>query len=169
VEGLVLMAVRSTGSARSWLVLAAFLAASFIVAAVGGSFTSAGMPEWYMSLEKPAFNPPSWVFGPVWTALYIMMAVAAWLVWKRSGFRGARTALTFYFVQLALNLAWSAIFFALRSPGWALVEIVILWLAIAWTLRLFFHHSATAGWLMAPYLAWVSFAAALNAAIWRLN
>lgn len=156
-------------SGRGWLMLAAFLAASFVVAAVGGMFTSAGMPDWYMSLEKPAFNPPSWVFGPAWTTLYIMMAVAAWLVWKRAGFGGATTALTLYFVQLALNLAWSGIFFALQSPGWALIEIVVLWLAIAATTRLFFRHSAAAGWLMVPYLAWVSFAAVLNAAIWQLN
>jgi translocator protein len=156
-------------SGREWLVLAGFLAASFVVAAVGGMFTSAGMPDWYMGLEKPAFNPPSWVFGPAWTALYIMMAVAAWLVWKAPGFQGARAALTLYFVQLGLNLAWSGIFFALRSPGWALVEIVLLWVAIAATTRLFFRHSAAAGWLMVPYLGWVTFAAALNAAIWRLN
>jgi translocator protein len=157
------------GGPRGFLVLAGFLAASFAVAAVGGAFTSAGMPDWYMSLEKPVFNPPSWVFGPVWTALYVMMAVAAWLVWKRAGFGGATTALTLYFVQLALNLAWSGIFFALRAPGWALLEIVILWLAIATTARFFFRHSTAAGWLMVPYLAWVSFAAALNAAIWHLN
>jgi translocator protein len=156
-------------SARTWVALAGFLAASFAVAAIGGTFTSAGMPEWYMSLEKPAFNPPSWVFGPVWTALYIMMAVAAWLVWKASGFRGAATALTLYFVQLALNLAWSGIFFGLRAPGWALVEIVALWIAILATIVLFFRHSRVAGWLMVPYLLWVSFAAVLNAAIWSLN
>lgn len=160
---------RQAGSARSWIVLAGFLAASFVVAAIGGMLTSAGMPEWYMSLEKPAFNPPSWIFGPVWTALYITMAVAAWLVWKSSGFRGAGPALSLYFVQLGLNLAWSGVFFALRSPGWALVEIAALWLAIAGTILLFFRHSAAAGWLMVPYLVWVSFAALLNAAIWRLN
>jgi translocator protein len=159
----------SPKGAKTVFVLTAFLAASFVVAAIGGAFTSAGMPDWYMSLEKPAFNPPSWVFGPAWTTLYIMMAVAAWLVWKRAGFGGATTALTLYFVQLALNLAWSGIFFALRSPGWALAEIVLLWLAIAATTRLFFRHSTAAGWLMIPYLAWVSFAAVLNAAIWRLN
>jgi translocator protein len=160
---------RTTSSAGTWLVLAAFLAASFVVAAVGGMFTAAAMPEWYMTLAKPAFNPPSWIFGPVWTALYIMMAVAAWLVWKASGFRGAAAALTVYGVQLGLNLAWSGIFFALRSPGWALVEIVVLWLAILATAVLFFRHSRAAGWLLMPYLLWVSFAAVLNGAIWRLN
>jgi translocator protein len=170
MEGLVLSArPRPPATARSWLVLAGFLAASFAVAAIGGTFTSAAMPEWYMSLEKPAFNPPSWIFGPVWTALYIMMAVAAWLVWRSSGLKDASLALTLYAVQLGLNLAWSGIFFALRSPGWALVEIVALWAAILATMILFFRHSRMAGWLFAPYLLWVSFATVLNAAIWRLN
>jgi len=157
------------GRPRDWLVLAGFLAASFVVAGIGNIFTSAGMPEWYMSLEKPAFNPPSWVFGPVWTTLYIMMAVAAWLVWRASGFRGATTALTVYFVQLGLNLAWSGIFFGLREPGWALAEIVLLWLAIGATIILFHRHSRVAALMLVPYLLWVSFAAVLNGAIWRLN
>ncbi|MGK7312267.1 MAG: TspO/MBR family protein [Candidatus Longimicrobiales bacterium M2_2A_002] len=152
-----------------WLVLAAFLAACFAVAAIGGWLTSLGMPEWYMTLRKPTWNPPSWLFGPVWTTLYVAMAVAAWLVWKQAGFDGATAALSLFFVQLALNLAWSGIFFALRSPGWALVEIVALWVAIVVTTILFFRHSAWAGALMVPYLLWVSFASVLNAAIVRLN
>jgi len=151
------------------LALVGFLAACFIVAGIGGMFTSAGMPDWYGSLQKPSFNPPAWVFGPVWTALYAMMAVAAWLVWREAGFDGATAALTLFFVQLALNLAWSGIFFGLRQPGWALVDIALLWLAIAATAVLFFRHSVWAGALMLPYLAWVSYAAALNYAIWRLN
>jgi translocator protein len=155
--------------AMSWLVLGGFLALCFGVAALGSVFTSSAMPEWYMSLEKPAFNPPSWVFGPVWTVLYAMMAVAAWLVWREAGFDGATAALSLFFVQLALNLAWSGIFFGLREPGWALVEIVVLWAAILGTIVLFFRHSSLAGWLLVPYLLWVSFAAVLNAAIWRLN
>jgi translocator protein len=122
-----------------------------------------------MSLEKPAFNPPSWVFGPVWTVLYAMMAVAAWLVWREAGFGGATAALSLFFVQLALNLAWSGIFFGLRQPGWALVEIAVLWAAILATMILFFRHSTLAGWLLVPYLLWVSFASVLNAALWRLN
>ncbi len=154
---------------QRWLVLVGFLAVTFGVSAVGGIFTSMGMPDWYMGLEKPAFNPPSWVFGPVWTILYAMMAVAAWLVWRASGFQGARPALAMFFVQLALNLAWSGIFFGLQAPGWALVEIIILWAAILVTMILFFRHSTVAGWLMAPYLLWVTFAAVLNGAIWWLN
>ncbi len=154
---------------RQWFVLGGFLAASAVVAAVGSVFTSSAMPDWYMSLEKPAFNPPSWVFGPVWTVLYIMMAVAAWLVWRASGFRGAALALTVYAAQLVLNLAWSGIFFGLREPGWALVEILALWAAIVATAVLFRPHSRVAAWLLVPYLLWVSFAAVLNGAIWRLN
>lgn len=163
------MVLSEIGKLRSWLVLAGFLVVCFAVAALGSVFTSSAMPEWYMSLEKPAFNPPSWVFGPVWTLLYAMMAVAAWLVWREAGFDGATAALGMFLVQLALNLAWSGIFFGLREPGWAMLEILALWGAIVVTMVLFFRHSSVAGWLMAPYLLWVSFAAVLNAAIWRLN
>ena len=149
--------------------LAGLLILVFAVAGVGGWFTSMGVSDWYVALNKPSWNPPSWLFGPVWTALYIAMAVAAWLVWKEAGFDGAGAALTLFFVQLALNLAWSGVFFALQSPGWALLEIVALWMAIAATMLLFFRHSAWAGGLMVPYVAWVTFAAVLNGAIWRLN
>lgn len=166
MEGVVLSEI---GRRRGWLVLAGFLVLCFGVAALGSVFTSSAMPEWYMSLEKPAFNPPSWVFGPVWTLLYAMMAVAAWLVWREAGFHGATAALSMFFVQLALNLVWSGIFFGLREPGWAMLEILVLWSAIVVTMVLFLRHSSVAGWLMAPYLLWVSFAAVLNAAIWRLN
>lgn len=160
---------RSTTTTRDLLALAGFLALSLGVAAIGSWFTSMGQPDWYMALEKPAWNPPSWVFGPAWTTLYILMAVAAWLVWRKAGFSGARAALGLYLVQLALNMAWSGIFFGLRSPGWALVELVALWIAILFTTALFFRHSTLAGALMVPYLAWVAFAGALNAAIIRLN
>jgi benzodiazapine receptor len=156
-------------SGSQLLALLGFLAACFAVAALGGVFTSAGMPEWYASLEKPSFNPPSSVFGPVWTVLYIAMGVAAWLVWRANGWDAASPALTAWVVQLALNLAWSGLFFGLRQPGWALFEICALWLAILVTTVLFFRHSTAGGVLMLPYLAWVAFAAVLNFAIWRLN
>ncbi len=152
-----------------WMGLVMFLALCFGVAGVGGWFTSLGMPEWYMTLQKPAWNPPSWLFGPVWTALYAAMAVAAWLVWKDAGFEGAGLALAFFLVQLALNLAWSGIFFALRSPGWALAEILLLWAAILVATILFFRQATWAGILMVPYLLWVTFASVLNGAIARLN
>ncbi|MFO7895285.1 MAG: TspO/MBR family protein [Longimicrobiales bacterium] len=152
-----------------WMMLGAFLASVALVAGAGGWFTAMGVSDWYLTLNRPSWNPPSWLFGPVWTALYVAMAVAAWLVWREAGLDGATAALTLWGVQLLLNLAWSGIFFALRSPGWALVEIAALWLAILATTVLFFRYSGWAGALMVPYLAWVSFAAVLNAAIVRLN
>ena len=152
-----------------WMTLLGLLLLVFAVAGIGGWLTSLGMPEWYASLRKPGWQPPSWLFGPVWTALYVAMAVAAWLVWREAGIEGAGAALALWGVQLLLNLAWSGLFFALRSPGWALVEIAVLWLAILATTVLFFRHSAWAGALMVPYLAWVTFASALNTAIVRLN
>ena len=148
-----------------WIVLAGFLVLCLGAGALGGWTTAQAVIDWYPNLVKPSFNPPPWIFGPVWTLLYIMMAVAAWLAWQT----GARAALVLFFIQLALNCAWSFLFFGLKSPGLALIEILVLWAAIAATLVAFYRHSRAAGWLMAPYLAWVSFAAVLNAAIWRLN
>ncbi len=154
---------------RAALGLLGFLALTFAVAGIGGWFTSMGVGDWYATIRKPSFNPPSAVFGPVWTVLYALMAVAAWLVWRRAGFHGASAALALFFIQLALNLAWSGLFFALRSPGLALLDIAALWVAILATVVLFFQHSTWAGALLVPYLLWVSFAALLNGAIWRLN
>ncbi len=125
--------------------------------------------EWYASLRRPSWNPPGWVFGPVWTALYAMMALAAWLVWKRGGFIQQRTALRLFLLQLALNAAWTPLFFGLHWPSVAFAEIVLLWLAIAATLAAFRRASRPAAWLLVPYLAWVSFAAFLNFTLWRLN
>jgi tryptophan-rich sensory protein len=151
---------------RVWLSLVGWLLLCFCAAAIGGLF----MPgEWYASLNKPSWNPPGWLFGPVWTALYTMMAIAAWRVWKRGGFAKQGRALTLFLIQLALNTAWTPLFFGLHQPGLAFAEIVLLWLAIAATLVAFHAVSRTAAWLLAPYLAWVSFAAALNFALWRLN
>jgi tryptophan-rich sensory protein len=149
-----------------WLGLIGWLALSFRAAAIGGRF----MPgEWYASLNKPSWNPPGWIFGPVWTALYTMIAVAAWLVWRRGGWSAQRRSLTLFLVQLALNAAWSPLFFGLRRPGIAFAEIVLLWVAIAATLAAFRPVNRAAAWLLAPYLTWVSFAAALNFTLWRLN
>jgi translocator protein len=136
---------------------------------VGGGIGSLFQPgAWYDGLAKPSWNPPSWVFGPVWTALYIMMGVAAWLIHDRYG-SAARGALALFGAQLLLNAAWSAIFFGLRSPGLAFAEIIALWLLIVATTVEFWRRRAAAGMLLLPYLAWVTFAAALNFAIWRLN
>ncbi len=143
-----------------------WLALCFGAAALG-SFFSPG--EWYAGLNKPAWNPPGWVFGPVWTVLYTMMAVAAWLVWKRGGFGAQSVPLKLFLVQLSLNAAWSPVFFGLRRPDLAFVVILLLCLAIVATLASFRSVSRPASWLLAPYLAWVSFATLLNAVLWRMN
>lgn len=143
-----------------------WLLASFAAAAVGSQF----MPgEWYAQLRKPAWNPPNWIFGPVWTALYAMMAVAAWLVWRRGGFSVQRGPLILFLFQLLLNAAWSPLFFGLKNPGLAFGEISVLWLAALGTLMLFFKVHRGAGLLLTPYLAWITFAALLNFTLWQLN
>lgn len=155
---------------RSALVLISFVLAAFLAAAIGGLATARGVVEWYPNLAKPSWTPPSWLFGPVWTALYAMMGVAAWLVWRAAGsFRPARRELALWGIQLTLNAHWSIAFFGMRAPGAALVNIVLLWLAILATIVVFARRSAIAAGLMVPYLLWVTFATALNAAIWRLN
>lgn len=154
---------------NQWLMLGGFCVASFVAAAIGGMATGGAVQDWYPTLAKPSWTPPAWLFGPVWTVLYIVMAVAAWLVWRRGGGDGARLALIVFFVQLILNAAWSIIFFGLRNPGAAFAEIVALWVAIVGTTLLFWKVTPVAGWLFLPYFLWVSFATALNFAIWRLN
>ena len=154
---------------RDWVVLAGFVAVC-LSAGVVGSLLSASEPgEWYASLRKPAYNPPGWVFGPVWTVLYVCMGVAAWLVWRRRAASGRGKALGLFGAQLVLNAAWAGLFFGLRSPGLALAEIAALLVLVAWTAWAFLGVRRAAGWLMAPYLAWVAFAAVLNLALWRLN
>ena len=133
-----------------------------------GSIASRRAQEYYSVLERPPWSPPSWLFGPVWTALYLMMGLAAFLVWRK-GQESARPALTLFFVHLIFNALWSWIFFAWRMPGWAFVEIVALWLMIAALTVLFYRIHRVAGLLLAPYLAWVTFASALNFEIWRRN
>lgn len=152
-----------------WLGLAGFLLLCFAAAGLGSVFTDSSVGSWYRTLDKPAFNPPSWVFGPVWTVLYALMAVAAWRVWRAYGFSGAPAALALFGVQLALNVGWSALFFGARMPGAAFAEIVVLWGAILLTTLAFFRLDRPAGWLMVPYLAWVTFAAVLNFSIWQMN
>jgi tryptophan-rich sensory protein len=146
--------------------LAGWLALAFAAAAMGMFFPPGA---WYASLRKPAWNPPNWIFGPVWTVLYASMAVAAWLVWKRGGFAAQRGALALFAVQLALNAIWSPLYFGLKNPALAFVDIVALWLTLAATIVAFWHVRPAAAALLVPYLAWVSFAAALNFTLWRLN
>lgn len=137
--------------------------------AVGGVLTAKSIPNWYRTLNKPAWNPPNWVFGPVWSALYVLMGVSAWMVWERAGVGGTPWWLVIYLIQLGLNLAWSLIFFGMQQPKWAFIEIIFLWLSILATIIAFWPISPLAACLLLPYLAWVSFAGVLNASIWRLN
>jgi tryptophan-rich sensory protein len=148
---------------QSGLALAGFIFITFCAPLLGVTSIPG---EWYAGLNKPSWNPPAWLFGPAWTTLYTLMAIAAWLVWKRVGFT---RALGFYFVQLILNAAWTPIFFGAHAMGWALVEISIMWIAILLTLLSFLRDQKTAGLLLVPYLAWVSFATFLNFTLWRLN
>jgi tryptophan-rich sensory protein len=143
-----------------------------LAAGVIGSLavTGQGFSSWYAAIQKPGFTPPGWVFGPVWTILYLLMGVAAFLVWQRGlGSRPVRTALVWFLVQLALNAAWTPVFFGLHRIGLALLVIVLLWVAIIVTMYYFFRVSRPAGLLLVPYLLWVSFATVLNASIWHLN
>jgi tryptophan-rich sensory protein len=152
-----------------WLGLACAIAVCFVAAGIGSLYTRPAIPVWYASLQKPAWNPPNWAFGPVWTLLYLMMAVAVWLVWRERGFAGARLAITLFALQLLLNAFWSIIFFGWRQPAFALVEIFFLWAVIFATMLCFWQISQPAAWLMCPYLLWVTFAGFLNLAIARLN
>lgn len=152
-----------------WLVLGLFLAAAFAASGIGGYATFHSVQTWYPTLTKPSWNPPSWVFGPVWTLLYILMSVAAWRVWLRRETPGAPAAVRLYFVSLALNALWSVLFFGLRHPDWALAEVVVFWASLVALQLRFRRIDAVAGWLWAPYLAWVTFATGLNATIWWLN
>ncbi len=138
------------------------------VAALGATATATSVESWYPSLAKPPWTPPSWLFGPVWTALYAVMAVAAWLVWRTRA-PARRAALAVFAVQLVLNGLWSWLFFGWHEIGLALVDVALLWLAIIATIRVFARVRTAAAWLLVPYLAWVSFAMALTLAIWRLN
>jgi tryptophan-rich sensory protein len=170
--------------------LLGYLGASYGAAAVGGAITARSLGPWYTGLRKSDLNPPNWVFGPVWTTLYTMMGVAAWLVWRSresrergasgregaadgvggsAGAAGVGGALVAWWVQLALNVGWSAVFFGLRAPGGALGVIAALWAAIAVCLRLSGRLSAAAAGLLAPYLAWTTFAAYLNLRVYQLN
>jgi len=151
------------------LVLVLFVALCLGVAALGGIATATSVDTWYQGLQKPPFNPPNWVFAPVWTTLYVLMGVAACRVWRHSEAGGRRLALTLFAIQLVLNLAWSFLFFGMQRIDLALVDIVLLLLAVAATIALFWPIERLAGWLLVPYFLWVSFATALNTSLWLLN
>ncbi|MCC6914044.1 MAG: tryptophan-rich sensory protein [Rhodospirillaceae bacterium] len=153
---------------RDILALIGFLAACFAVSGLGAFATAGSVGAWYQTLAKPSFNPPDWVFGPVWTALYILIAVAGWRVWRKMGFSDHK-AFAAYGGQLALNLLWSVLFFGIQQPAVAMIDLIVLWIAIAANMILFARHDRTAALLLAPYILWVGFAGVLNAAIVVLN
>jgi tryptophan-rich sensory protein len=158
----------ATAPSRSWLGLVGWLLVTFIAAAAG-SFASLEGPAFYAQLTKPSWAPPAWLFGPVWTTLYLLMAVAAWLVWREHGWRGARGVLSLYVVQLAANAMWTWLFFVWRQGAIAFVEILALWLLVAATIVSFARMHRMAAALLAPYLTWVTFATALCYSCWKLN
>lgn len=150
-----------------------FIIAVLIPLAVGslaGYFTASSVNGWYTTLVKPSFNPPNWLFAPVWTSLYIMMGIALFLVWNSGAAEDVkRTAVTLFIVQLVLNFLWSFVFFYAQQPGWALVNIILMWIFIFLTILWFGKISSLSAWLLVPYICWVSFATVLNFAIWKLN
>lgn len=145
-----------------------WLAISFAAAAIGG-VASANAGEFYQALARPAWAPPAWLFAPVWSVLYLLMGTAAWLVWRKQGFHGAGMALLLFLIQLAVNALWTWLFFVWHRGALAFIEIVILWALILATIVAFWRVRPLAGILLLPYLAWVTFAAALTYATWRLN
>ena len=136
---------------------------------IGSFFTTSSITNWYAFINKPLFSPPNWIFGPVWTLLYILMGISAFLIWKKRDNLKTKQAFIFYGIQLILNALWSIIFFGMHNPGLAFLEIIILWLFILITLIKFYKINKIAGLLFIPYLLWVSFASILNYAIWMLN
>ncbi len=139
------------------------------IGSLGGIFTITEIPNWYAGLNKPSFNPPNWLFGPVWTLLYTLMAISFYLIWKQVDSQQKKLAILFFMVQFILNFCWSMIFFKYHLIGWALVEILVMWIFILITIFHFWKLSKTAAILLWPYLFWVSFASILNAAIFKLN
>ena len=153
---------------RDVLGLFAWLLVAFAAAAVGG-FASASAAEFYRELIRPSWSPPGWLFGPVWSVLYALMGIAAWLVWRAHGFAGAAVGLRLFIVQLAFNGLWTWLFFVWHQGGLAFAEILLLWVLIAANIVFFWRVNKLAGILLMPYLAWVSFASALTLTTWRLN
>ena len=153
---------------RDLLKLIACIAISESAGIIGSFFTISAIPVWYATLEKPLLNPPGWIFGPVWTTLYLLMGISLWLIWK-SDSKEKKRAIWLFFAQLVLNAIWSPLFFGAQSIGGALAVIVLLWAAIVLTILVFTKISKVAAWLLVPYILWVSFAAYLNLAIFILN
>jgi len=159
-----------SGKTRDIVKLVISLVACQCAGLIGSIFTTPAIPIWYAALEKPPFTPPNWLFAPAWGTLYVLMAIAAFLVWRRGlNQEGVKSALLIFVIQLVLNALWSVVFFGFKSPIAGIVVIVVLWVAILFTILKFFRLSVVAGSLLIPYILWVSFATALNIAIWMLN
>jgi benzodiazapine receptor len=158
----------SMSRSQAYKGMAGWFLVTFIAAAIG-AWASMDAPAFYGELQKPAWAPPSSVFGPVWTVLYVLMAYSAWLVWVRSGGDAAYIALTLFLVQLALNALWSWLFFAWHMGGMAFVDVMLLWIALAATIIAFSRHSWIAAALLLPYWLWTTYAAALNYSVWKMN
>lgn len=156
-------------TAREWALLAAFVLGCLAAGFLGSVATTPNIPTWYATLVRPALSPPNWVFGPVWTALYILMGIAAFLVWQRRDHPAAKAGLALFGVQLALNVAWSWVFFAAHTLGLAFVVVAALWLSILGTIERFYRVYPLAAYLLVPYLAWTTFASYLTGAFWYLN
>jgi benzodiazapine receptor len=162
------MSIRQPAARKQVLGLAGWILATFVTGGIG-AFASVSAASFYGELSQPSWAPPAWLFGPVWSMLYVLMGIAAWLVWREHGFRGAATALKLFVAQLFANALWTWIFFVWQQGALSLAEIVALWLLIASTLVAFWRLHKLAGLLLVPYLAWVSFATALTASLWQLN
>lgn len=161
---------RASWFSRPWRMALVAVAVVFLASAIGGAATGPNIPTWYAGIQKPWFTPPNYVFGPVWTVLYAMLAFAFWRILRLpADTPGRRTAIKLFVVQISLNALWSVAFFGLRSPELGIAVIAALWLSIVANMISFLRIDRLAGWIFAPYLAWVSFAAALNVAIAALN
>jgi tryptophan-rich sensory protein len=155
---------------KNWLKAIISLALPQVAGLTGAAFTVTGEGSWYRSIQKPDWNPPGWLFAPVWTTLYILMGISFYLIWKSAADKKIKTpAMVFWILQLILNLVWTIIFFYAQEIGYAFAEIVLLWLFILITNLLFARISKLAAWLLVPYISWVSFAAILTYTIWQLN
>jgi len=152
------------------LLLVGCIVVPFVIGGLGGWITTGSLADWYTGLQKPSWNPPSAVFGPVWSFLYLLMGIALWRIMRMGwGTEGVQPAVIWFAVQLVLNFGWSLIFFGLRAPGPALIEILVLLAAVLVTTRRFYVLEPAAGWLLVPYILWAAFATVLNGTIWRLN
>jgi len=154
---------------ESWLSLIPFVVVCFLAAAIGALATNSSVKTWYPQLRRPEWTPPNWLFGPVWTALYLMMALSAWLAWRSSISGVPRFALILFGIQLVLTALWSVVFFGLRKIGPAFAEVLLLWMMLIATAVAFLPLSLLAAWLLIPYIAWVGFASYLNYRIWQMN